>query len=319
MERALQLPIIDLSSTDRTLLADSLRKACVENGFFYLINHGIEEELIQRVFEGSRRFFGLSLEEKMKLLRKNHRGYAPFYSEKLNSADNPKGDPKESIYFGAPEDISPFGYLNQWPPQEVLPCWRSTMEEYYRKILCVGKRVVSLMAVALNVDEDFFEKVGAFDPPTALLRPLRYPVAGEIDSSDKYMHGAGAHTDCGMITILVTDGVPGFQVCRDKLQKPQIWEGVHHLKGALIVNIGDLMERWTNCLFKSTLHRVTQPVQERYSVAMFFDPSPDCVVECLQNCCNESSPPRFPPVRAADYLKETYKVTYGDQCKFMLL
>ncbi|XP_019234023.1 PREDICTED: 2-oxoglutarate-Fe(II) type oxidoreductase-like isoform X2 [Nicotiana attenuata] len=305
MERALQLPIIDLSSTDRTLLADSLRKACVENGFFYLINHGIEEELIQRVFEGSRRFFGLSLEEKMKLLRKNHRGYAPFYSEKLNSADNPKGDPKESIYFGAPEDISPFGYLNQWPPQEVLPCWRSTMEEYYRKILCVGKRVVSLMAVALNVDEDFFEKVGAFDPPTALLRPLRYPVAGEIDSSDKYMHGAGAHTDCGMITILVTDGVPGFQVCRDKLQKPQIWEGVHHLKGALIVNIGDLMERWTNCLFKSTLHRVTQPVQERYSVAMFFDPSPDCVVECLQNCCNESSPPSDVPAGFLQFVLQT--------------
>lgn len=68
------------------------------------------------------------------------------------------------------------------------------------------------------------------------------------------MHGAGAHTDYGMITILVTDGVPGLQVCRDKLQKPQIWEDVHHLKGALIVNIGDMMERWTNCLFKSTLH-----------------------------------------------------------------
>ncbi|XP_070038819.1 2-oxoglutarate-Fe(II) type oxidoreductase hxnY-like isoform X4 [Nicotiana tomentosiformis] len=296
MDGALQLPMVDLSSTDRTLLADSLRKACVENGFFYLINHGVEEELIQRVFEGSRRFFGLSLEEKMKLLRQNHRG-----------------DPKESIHFGAPEDMSPYGNLNQWPSQEILPCWRSTMEEYYRRILWVGKRVVSLMAVALNVDEDFFEKVGAFDPPTALLRPLHYPVAGEIDSSDKHMHGAGAHTDCGMITILVTDGVPGLQVCRDKLQKPQIWEDVHHLKGALIVNIGDMMERWTNCLFKSTLHRVTQPTQDRYSVAMFFDPSPDCVVECLKSCCNESSPPRFPPVRAADYLKETYKVTYGDQ------
>ncbi|XP_009759795.1 2-oxoglutarate-Fe(II) type oxidoreductase hxnY-like isoform X2 [Nicotiana sylvestris] len=312
MEGALQLPMIDLSSTDRTLLADSLRKACVENGFFYLRNHGIGEELIQRVFEGSRRFFGLSLEEKMKLLRKNHRGYSPLYSEMLNSNDNPKGDPKESIYFGAPEDISPYGNLNQWPPQEVLPCWRSTMEEYYKTILCVGKRVVSLMAVALNVDEDFFEKVGAFDPPAALLRPLRYPT-GEIDSSDKHMHGAGAHTDCGMITILVTDGVPGLQVCRDKLQKPQIWEDVHHLKGAFIVNIGDMMERWTNCLFKSTLHRVTQPTQERYSVAMLFDPSPDCVVECLKSCCNESSPPRFPPVRAADYHKENYKVTYGDQ------
>lgn len=73
-----------------------------------------------------------------------------------------------------------------------------------------------------------------------------------------------------------------------------------------IVNVGDMMERWTNCLFKSIYHRVTKPEQERYSVAMFFDPSPDCVVECLKSCCSESPPPRFPPVRVADYLKEHY-------------
>ncbi|XP_060211121.1 2-oxoglutarate-Fe(II) type oxidoreductase hxnY-like isoform X1 [Lycium barbarum] len=320
MEGALQLPIIDLSSTDQTLLTDLLRKACIENRFFYLINHGVEEDLIQRVFEGSRKFFALSLAEKMKMIRKNHRGYTPFYDEKLNLVDNPKGDPKESIYFGAPEDISPYSNLNQWPPEEVLPCWRSTMEEYYRVILNLGKRVLSLIALALNVNEDFFEKVGAFNPPGALLRPIHYPVAGEIDySDDQHMHGCGAHTDYGMITILMTDGLPGLQVCRDKLQQPQIWEDVPQLNRGFIVNIGDMIERWTNCLFRSIYHRVTKPEQERYSVAMFFDPSPDCVVECLKSCCSESSPPTFPPVRVADYLKETYNLTYGYQCKFVLL
>ncbi|TMW95359.1 hypothetical protein EJD97_009010, partial [Solanum chilense] len=291
MEGALQVPIIDLSSID---LTDSLKKACIENGFFYLINHEVEDDLIRRVFDGSRGFFDLSIGEKMKVLRKNHRGYTPFYDEKLDLVDNPKGDPKESIYFGAPEDISPYGNLNQWPPEEILPCWRSTMEEYYRVILNLGKRVLSLIALALNVNEDFFEKVGAFNPPGALLRPMHYP-------------------DYGMITILITDGVPGLQVCRDILQKPQIWEDVPQLNGGFIVNVGDMMERWTNCLFKSIYHRVTKPEQERYSVAMFFDPSPDCVVECLKSCCSESSPPRFPPVRVADYLKEHYNITYGYQ------
>ncbi|XP_060211124.1 2-oxoglutarate-Fe(II) type oxidoreductase hxnY-like isoform X4 [Lycium barbarum] len=268
MEGALQLPIIDLSSTDQTLLTDLLRKACIENRFFYLINHGVEEDLIQRVFEGSRKFFALSLAEKMKMIRKNHRGYTPFYDEKLNLVDNPKGDPKESIYFGAPEDISPYSNLNQWPPEEVLPCWRSTMEEYYRVILNLGKRVLSLIALALNVNEDFFEKVGAFNPPGALLRPIHYPVAGEIDySDDQHMHGCGAHTDYGMITILMTDGLPGLQVCRDKLQQPQIWEDVPQLNRGFIVNIGDMIERWTNCLFRSIYHRVTKPEQERYSVS----------------------------------------------------
>ncbi|KAJ8526746.1 hypothetical protein K7X08_029223 [Anisodus acutangulus] len=291
MEGALQLPIIDLSSTNPTSLTDSLRKACIEDGFFYIVNHGV--------------------------LRKNHRGYTPFYDEKLDLVDNPKGDPKENIYFGAPEDISPYGNLNQWPPEEALPCWRSTVEEYYRAILNLGKRVLSLIALALNVNEDFFEKVGAFNPPGALLRPMHYPVAGEIDySDDKHMHGCGAHTDYGMITILMTDGVPGLQVCRDKLQQRQIWEDVPQLNGGFIINIGDMVERWTNCLFRSIYHRVTKPEQEHYSVAMFFDPSPDCVVECLKSCCSESSP-RFPPVRVADYLKENYNITYGYQCKFL--
>ncbi|PHU28452.1 hypothetical protein BC332_00545 [Capsicum chinense] len=138
MEGALQLPVIDLSCTDETLFTDSLRKACIENGCFYLINHDVEDDLIQRIFDGSREFFALSVGEKMKVLRKNHRGYTPFYDEKLDLVDNPKGDPKESIYFGAPEDISPCGNLDQWPPEEIFPCWRSTMEEYYRVILFAG-------------------------------------------------------------------------------------------------------------------------------------------------------------------------------------
>ncbi|GMQ04831.1 hypothetical protein CsSME_00050110 [Camellia sinensis var. sinensis] len=114
-----------------------------------------------------------------------------------------------------------------------------------------------------------------------------------------------------MITLLATDGVGGLQVCRDKSKQPLVWEDVDHINGALIVNIGDMTERWTNCLFRSTLHRVMSTGRECYSMAFFLNPSADCVVECLESCCSELTPPRFPPVRSGDYLGERFRLTYG--------
>jgi len=126
----------------------------------------------------------------------------------------------------------------------------------------VGRKLLGLIALALDLDEDFFEKVGALNDPTAVVRLLRYP--GEVISSDVETYGASAHSDYGMVTLLLTDGVPGLQVCRDKSKQPHIWEDVPGIKGAFIVNIGDMMERWTNGLFRSTLHRVMPVGKERF-------------------------------------------------------
>ncbi|CAK9185021.1 unnamed protein product [Ilex paraguariensis] len=308
MAKALQFPIIDLSSPDRISTARSIRQACLDCGFFYLMNHGIDDELVQSVFQESRNFFSLPVEEKMNLARKEHRGYTPLYAENLDPSSSSKGDSKESFYIGPLESISTCD-LNQWPSEEALPCWRSTMECYYEKVLHVGKRLISLIALALNLDEDFFEKVGAINPPYAFLRLLRYP--GELGISSEEIYGASAHSDYGMVTILASDGVSGLQVCREKFKQPRVWEDVHHINGTFIVNIGDAMERWTNCLFGSTLHRVMPTGRERYSMPFFVDPNPDCVVECLKTCCSESSPPRFPPIRGGDYLEEKLRITYA--------
>lgn len=129
-------------------------------------------------------------------------------------------------------------------------------------------------------------------------------------SWDVETYGASAHSDYGMVTLLLTDGVPGLQVCRDKSRQPRVWEDVPGIRGAFIVNIGDMMERWTNGLFRSTLHRVMPVGKERYSVVFFLDPNPDCHVECLESCCSETSPPRFPPILAGDYIKERFRLTY---------
>lgn len=184
------------------------------------------------------------------------------------------------------------------------------METFYKQALLVGRQVISLIALALNLDENFFEKIGALDNPSAFLRLLHYP--GDLRSVDEEILGASAHSDYGMITLLVTNGIPGLQVCKEKSDRPRIWEDVAPIDKAFIVNVGDLMERWTNCLFRSTLHRVIPVGEERYSVAFFLDPNEDFVVECLQSCCSESSPPRYPPIRSLDYLIERLRLTYED-------
>ncbi|XP_044485409.1 2-oxoglutarate-Fe(II) type oxidoreductase hxnY [Mangifera indica] len=304
---ALKLPIIDLSSADRFSAAQSIRQACVEYGFFYLVNHGVDEELLGTMFDQSRKFFSLPLAHKMTLARKEHRGYTPLYAENLDPSSSSKGDSKESFYIGPLEGT--LSSLNQWPSEEVLPSWRSTMDLFYKKVLDIGCRLIHLIALALELDEDFFEKVGALDMPSAFLRLIHYP--GKLDLSGEEIYGASAHSDYGMITLLATDGIPGLQVCREKFKESRAWEEVPSIKGAFIVNIGDMMERWTNCLFRSTLHRVMPTGQERYSAAFFLDPNSNCVVECLESCCSESCPPRFPPIRSGDYFKERLRLTYG--------
>ncbi|XP_022732371.1 2-oxoglutarate-Fe(II) type oxidoreductase-like isoform X2 [Durio zibethinus] len=302
MSKAIQLPIIDLSSEDRVSTANSIRQACLDLGFFYLVNHGVEEELLKKVFEQSKKFFSLPVEEKKKFAVKNHRGYTEMYDEKLDNSLKAKGDSKEGFYVGTLAE----NHQNQWPSEEDLPSWRSTMEAYYEKVLSAGMKLISLVALALNLDEDFFQKLGALNEPMAFLRLLHYP--GDVDSSREGVYGASAHSDYGMLTLLLTDGVPGLQVCREKSKQPQVWEDVPSMSGAFIVNIGDMMERWTNCLFRSTMHRVMLTGEERYSVAFFVEPNKDCIVECLESCCSESCPPRFPPIRSSDYLEERFRL-----------
>ncbi|RVX15585.1 hypothetical protein CK203_009163 [Vitis vinifera] len=209
---------------------------------------GVEEELLLRVFDESQKFFSLPLEEKMKLATKHHRGYTPMYAENLDYSSSSRGDSKESFYIGSLE--AGRSYLNRWPSEEILPSWRPTMESYHKKLLLgaksgficldnivnnvykvlllkdgkygqtqlagsrvwsVGKKLISLIAQALDLDADFFEKVGALDDPMPFLRLLHYP--GDLEFCGEETYGASAHSDYGMVTLLATNGVPGLQAC----------------------------------------------------------------------------------------------------------
>nr|ABG66201.1 oxidoreductase, 2OG-Fe oxygenase family protein, expressed [Oryza sativa Japonica Group] len=256
---SLDLPVVDLASSDLAAAAKSVRKACVEYGFFYVVNHGAEG-LAEKVFGESSKFFEQPLGEKMALLRnRNYLGYTPLGADKLDASSKFKGDLNENYCIGP---IRKEGYqndANQWPSEENFPCWKETMKLYHETALATGKRILSLIALSLNLDVEFF------DCPVAFLRLLHYP--GEANESDDGNYGASAHSDYGVLTLVATDGTPGLQICREKDRCPQLWEDVHHIEGALIVNIGDLLQRWTNCVFRSTLHRVVAVGKERYSVS----------------------------------------------------
>eukprot|EP01018_Ginkgo_biloba_P002626 Gb_22952 [translate_table: standard] len=315
---SLRLACIDLSNPDRSTTAALVRKACLDSGFFYVINHGIDQEFFDKVFEQSRCFFSLPPQEKMKVSRnEKHRGYTPYQAEALDPSMQSEGDCKEGYYIGPDvsevdvEHRKAFDGPNQWPSEELLPGWRETMEVYYDKVLNVGRRLVTLIALALNLDATFFDKPGMMDEPMAFVRLLHYP--GKSSNLECGLYGAAAHSDYGMLTLLATDGVPGLQICRHKDDQPQMWEEVPPRKGAFVINIGDMLERWSNCLFRSTLHRVVINGEERYSVAFFLDPNFNCLVECLPSCCSQTNPARFAPIRSGDYLQERIRLTYGSR------
>ncbi|KAL5545847.1 hypothetical protein UlMin_005534 [Ulmus minor] len=309
------LNCIDLSNPDIQQSVSLLKQACLDCGFFYVVNHGISQEFMEEVFAQSKRMFSLPLSEKMKLLRnEKNRGYIPVFYELFDPVNQVQRDTKEGYDIGVevaeddPDAEKPYYGPNIWPQQDQLPRWRETMEKFHQQALEVARSVARIIALALGLDRDFFDKPEMLGEPFATLRLLHYE--GQTDPS-KGIFGAGAHSDFGLITLLATDDILGLQICNDKDAKPQKWEYVAPMKGsfiftsflwlifygAFIVNLGDLLERWSNCIFKSTLHEVLANDQDRYSIrlllicifclmqglqiAYFVYPSHDCLVECL--------------------------------------
>lgn len=304
------IPVLDFTrfsdGTDRDGFVADLGAAARGPGFFLLRGHGIDPALQASVFAQADAFFGLPVAEKEKvsILRTPHyRGWAHDGLESLDETSGQK-DRKESFNIGYDLDPAdprvvagePFRGVNQWPD---LPGFRDTMLAYYDAALALGVRLSRAIALDLGLPEDHFDC--AYIEPLAALRVLHYPpatgAAGEI--------GAGAHSDYGVVTLLMTDGEPGLQV------KPRggDWMDVPHLDGAYVVNIGDCLMRWTNDIYVSTPHRVLRPRRQRRSVAMFVETNPDVVVAALPG----TGAPKYAPIRAADYLQSRLDATYNEK------
>lgn len=303
------LPIIDLSdllSGDPADVARAIGKACRETGFFYISNHGIDPSLQQAVFTEARRFFALPEQDK-RALDKAHsranRGYEALRAQTLEPGA--PADLKEGFYIGveqAADDLRFNHGPNQWP---ALPGFRPVMEAYRDALDALASRLMGAIALSLGLPQDYF--AGFCQDSMSTLRLLHYPPqpANPLPGEK----GCGAHTDFGGLTLLLQDENPGLQVFDHGAGQ---WLRADPIPGTCVVNLGDMIARWTNDRYRSTLHRVVNlSGAERYSVPFFFSGNPDHLVECLPTCLAPGETPSYAPVTVEQHHREMYRRTYG--------
>jgi isopenicillin N synthase-like dioxygenase len=290
------LPVIDIDrSRDDATIAAELRTAALDTGFFYVARHGVAETTIAAAFAALPRFFALPLDVKEGLRRgKGRKGFEGTGIQVIDNGSPP--DLKESWNVGwerGPQE--PDYAVNQWP--EGLPGFREAIEAYYRAVDAVGARLVPLVARSLDLPADFFS--AAFTPAKTSLRCLCYPPQPE-DAAFNQM-GAGAHTDIGALTILAQDACGGLELCNVAGE----WLSAEVIPGTFVVNIGDLLARWTNDRYRSSLHRVmhAQTKRTRYSMAFFSSPTYYTEVAPIPTCVEPGERPKYEPVLAGEFSK----------------
>ncbi|BFM06101.1 isopenicillin N synthase family dioxygenase [Halioxenophilus aromaticivorans] len=284
------VPTIDFSnlSTAPAELEDALSNV----GFLQLVNVGIDEAVLRNALQQSQQFFSRSADEKAGYRYRNaaeNFGYQGLQEENLDPTA--PADIKETFTM---RNILQQSFADErWPGAE----FKQAMLALYKNALAAAYAVQRVIALQLGVNEDFFTRKHRGE--NISLRLLHYPPVPPGGVSDKQL-GAGAHTDYGFLTLLFQDDVGGLQV----LDKQQQWQNATPMAQAVLVNCGDLLERWTNGRFQSTLHRV-QPVsgvRSRYSIAFFVDPDDDTWVEPLPSCVSEQNPPLFEGTTAGEHI-----------------
>ena len=301
------LPVIDLQdfSFDEAgadALAKEIDRVFSDVGFCYIANTGVPRRLMDDIFAASARFHALPQDAKDALaINEHHRGYmAPKTSLIVTSsvAKATKPNNSESLMVmhevrdSSPRFGMPLQGPNQWPSE--LPGFRETVMAYNAALEDVARKFTRLIARALGMAPtaiDWF-----FEEPTTFLRLLHYP-PNPGAAEDEF--GSAPHTDYGFITILLQDSVGGLQVRR----RGGGWIPATPVPGTFVVNVGDILARWTNGRWQSTPHGVRNTTNvDRYSVPFFFDPSMSDTIECLPTCLGAG--PKFEPVVYGDYLLE---------------
>lgn len=310
------LPLIDIAplyGTDSAAwrdVATQIDTACRDWGFFYITGHGIPPERIDALLAAAKAFFALPEAEKLKIditRTAHHRGYGAIATEQLDPTQ--PSDLKETFDMGFhmaadhPEVLAgkPLRGPNRHPD---LPGWAALMEQHYADMQALAQTLLRAVALALGIERDFFD--ARFAEPISVFRMIHYPPRHTAHSADQ--PGAGAHTDYGCVTLLYQDDAGGLQVRNVHGE----WIDAPPIPGSFVVNIGDMMARWSNDRYTSTPHRVISPLGvHRYSMPFFAEPHPDTEISCLPNCSSADNPPKYPPVTSAEYLLSRFADTYA--------
>lgn len=326
--KLLHVPIIDISpyrhggAADKQAVAHAVDQACRDIGFLIVSGHGIAPALLDTMRTVSRDFFDLPLEEKMRIAqpaRDVARGYIGIEGESVGrsrDASVTAGDLNESLMIG-PVDLPGPAYAqapsagkhfapNLWParPESLRDVWTA----YYREMGDLARTLMRIFALALKLDETFFDN--KVDRHISRLRLRNYPaqttqpVPGQIR--------AGAHSDYGSLTILATEDKPGGLQVHNAAGE---WVDVPIVPDCFIINIGDLMARWTNDAWVSTLHRVANPpagaggASRRQSIVFFHNPNYDAEIACIPTCTPAGRAPKYPVATSGEHLRRMFIAT----------
>ncbi|KAJ7681526.1 Clavaminate synthase-like protein [Mycena rosella] len=309
-----QIPVIDLNDAasrdpaTRRALADQIRDACVNVGFFYVKNHPVPEDAIAGAINAAGEFFALPTPAKLALdIHKStsFKGYTALLGE--NTDPEGRGDLHEGFDIGWEQPAAgPMSGANVWPPDAALPGFRARVLAYYHAAVELGQSLFPLFALALDLPETFFDDKTT--TPAAIMRLLHYPPQQPAVDDDGRVIGIGAHTDYECFTILWQDAAGGLQVQNADGK----WIDAVPIPGTFVINLGDQFARWTNDVFKSTVHRVTnRSGRERYSMPLFFGTDYDVPLEPLPSCVSPDRPARYEVVMAGEYVKRRLEETYA--------
>jgi isopenicillin N synthase-like dioxygenase len=311
------IPTIDFtplrtgSEAERRAVARQIDTACRDTGFFLVKGHGVPAELIAKTRQRAIDFFALPDTEKMKVQRppaKISRGYnwvgdrsiafsmgtaAPPDIQEAFAFGHDRADLASKVDKASAQMYAP----NIWP--EKPDDFKQTMVTYYDAMMGLASHVLRAMAMALDVDENYF--ADKFDRQASVCRMIRYPAVTTPPLPGQLR--AGTHTDYGIMTFVRGDDTPGGLQVQHRNGN---WIDVHIPPNEFACNIGDLMMRWSNDRWVSTLHRVAVPPpdakpQDRISLVFFTNPNPDADIRCLENCVKPGETPKYPPIQVSEH------------------
>jgi len=307
------VPIIDLAPLRngvpgaKEAVAHKIGDACSNIGFMAITGHGVPQHIIDEMWNVSREYFDFSVEEKSQECRMTKDypyGYMGLKEEQLSAGLGQirPADLKESFQIG-PHDPRAGAAPRQFPSNP--PGFANAWHNYYEAMVVLANDLLELCALALELPQDWFKD--KCDKHMSALRSLNYPAGTVAPEKDQFR--ASEHTDYGSLTILKSGG-PGLQV-KNKLGE---WQNIDPTDDMFVINLGDLMARWTNDRWVSTLHRVVfmegDFAKRRQSTAFFHNVNNDAEITCIPTCCAEGEAPKYPPISAGEHLMTKHKSTY---------
>jgi isopenicillin N synthase-like dioxygenase len=310
---AAMIPVVDVSGavdgTDIRTVAQAIHAAATDHGFFYITGHGIDPALMEQAFAVSKAFFDLPVAKKETVaVSTDQRGWMAQGMSHLQGAKT--HDLKEVFFWGRQTEADdpdllagkPLVAVNQWPA--AFPRLQRELVPYYDAVCDMARKVMAGVAVALDQPANFFDE--CYSKPLARGQLVYYPPSTRSDEADQRF-GVAPHTDFGVLTLLLQDNSGGLQV----QSKSGDWIEAPPIEGTLVCNIGDLMARWSNDRFASTLHRVVnRSPSARYSIPVFFDPHTDTIIDPVDLGVSQADS-RYDPVTAGGRISGRNKKSFA--------